>query len=123
MKHKTFFNLQSKLGVILVLGLLLIGLPAAVYAATVGTAFTYQGNLTDGGSPANGQYDFQFKLFDAASGGGQVGSTLVKDNVEVTNGFFSVELDFGNQFTGQARFLEIGVRPGASTGSLDRSRQ
>jgi hypothetical protein len=118
MKHKTFFNLQSKLGVILVLGLLLIGLPAAVYAATVGTAFTYQGNLTDGGSPANGQYDFQFKLFDAASGGGQVGSTLVKDNVEVTNGFFSVELDFGNQFTGQARFLEIGVRPGASTGSF-----
>ena len=34
----------------------------------MGTAFTYQGRLTDGGSPADGEYDFRFRLYDAASG-------------------------------------------------------
>ena len=29
----------------------------------MGTGFTYQGRLTDGGSPANGDYDFQFREF------------------------------------------------------------
>ena len=28
------------------------------------TGFTYQGKLGDAGAPANGSYDFQFKLFD-----------------------------------------------------------
>ena len=37
------------------------------------TAFTYQGRLTTGGNPANGSYDFQFKLFDALSDGAQIG--------------------------------------------------
>ena len=27
-----------------------------------GTAFTYQGKLSDGGAPASGSYDFQFGL-------------------------------------------------------------
>ena len=31
---------------------------ASVQAAPVGTAFTYQGRLTDGGSPANGTFHF-----------------------------------------------------------------
>lgn len=29
------------------------------------TGFTYQGSLRESGGSANGQYDFQFKLFDA----------------------------------------------------------
>ena len=37
------------------------------------TQFTYQGKLSDASSPANGSYDFQFKLFDALSGGAQQG--------------------------------------------------
>jgi hypothetical protein len=41
-----------------------------------GTAFTYQGRLTDGGSPANGSYDLTFALFSVSSGAGQVGSTI-----------------------------------------------
>ena len=87
-----------------------------IQAAPVGTAFTYQGRLTDGGSPANGSYDFQFKLYDAASGGTQVGSTVTKEDVAVSDGLFTVELDFGTGvFTGDARHLEIGVRPGSST--------
>ena len=32
-------------------------------AVDMGTAFTYQGRLTDGGSPANGPYDFEFELY------------------------------------------------------------
>ncbi len=83
----------------------------------VGTAFTYQGRLTDDGSPANGEYDFRFELYDAASGGAQVGSMVSKENTAVTDGLFTVELDFGSGiFTGDARWLEIGVRPGASGG-------
>ena len=30
-----------------------------------GTAFRYQGQLSSGGSPANGLYDFQFSLSNA----------------------------------------------------------
>lgn len=89
----------------------------SVQATSVGTAFTYQGRLTDGGSPANGEYDFRFKLYDAVSGGAQVGSTVTKEDTTVTDGLFTVELDFGNDiFTGEARYLEIDVRPGDSTG-------
>src|SRR5207302_4141308 len=44
---------------------------------TTGSGFTYQGRLKDGGSPANGQYDIVFTLFDAPSAGNQVGSPSV----------------------------------------------
>lgn len=32
--------------------------------AAQGTEFMYQGRLNDGGSPASGNYDFTFALFD-----------------------------------------------------------
>jgi hypothetical protein len=87
--------------------------------AALGTAFTYQGRLTDGGSPANGEYDLRFTLYDAATAGSQVGSMVPKENTTVTDGLFTVELDFGSGiFTGEARYLEIGVRPGASGGAF-----
>jgi len=83
--------------------------------APVGTAFTYQGRLEDSGSPANGSYDFEFKLFDDLSAGSQVGSTLEVDDQAVTQGYFTVMLDFGaSAFNGQARWLEIAGRPGES---------
>jgi len=85
--------------------------------ATVGTAFTYQGSLDDGGSPAGGAYDFEFELYDAVSGGSQVGSTITVADQTVTDGLFSVELDFGDVFDGTALWLQISVRPGPSTGS------
>lgn len=85
--------------------------------AAVGTAFTYQGHLADGGSPADGTYDFQFKLYNAASGGSQVGSTITKGDVAVTGGLFTLELDFGDVFDGTALWLDIGVRLGSSTGA------
>ncbi len=85
--------------------------------AALGTAFTYQGRLQDGGSLANGAYDIQFALYDAASGGAQVGATVTANDVPVSNGLFTVSLDFGaSVFTGDARWLEMRVRPGASSG-------
>src|SRR5262245_52846251 len=85
-------------------------------AATLGTAFTYQGRLTDAGAAATGAFDFQFILYDAAAGGSQVGPIVLKGDVAVAGSLFEVSLDFGAVFSGSARWLEIGVRPGASTG-------
>ena len=78
------------------------------------SAFTYQGKLADNGNPATGNYDFEFKLFDtvAVGTGTQQGNTVTVPNVTVTNGIFTVSLDFGacpSCFNGAARFLEIAV--------------
>lgn len=82
------------------------------------TSFSFQGRLTDGGVPANGPYDFRFILYDAESSGSQVGGTVLRDDVAVSAGIFTVALDFGSaSFAGQARWVETAVRPGASTGS------
>ena len=86
-----------------------------IVAAPVGTAFTYQGRLKSAGQPANGNYDLRFTLYDAASGGGQIGSPVTIAPVIVTNGNFTVSLDFGAVFTGEARWLEIGVRTNGSS--------
>ena len=80
------------------------------------TTFNYQGRLNDGGAVANGNYDFQFTLWDAMSGGTQQPQpspvTLARLGVTVANGVFTVQLDFGfNALPGANRFLEIGVRP------------
>jgi hypothetical protein len=79
-------------------------------AQGLGTAFTYQGELRDGASVANGNYDFEFRLFDAATNGTQVGSTVTLTSVAVSNGIFTTVIDFGDQFTGQRRFLGISSR-------------
>ena len=85
---------------------------AARFACGQGTAFSYQGKLTVGGVPANGNYDLQFALFDNLSGGTQIGSTLSRSNTVVSNGVFTVQLDYGaNAFPGEDRFLDISVRP------------
>lgn len=84
-----------------------------------GSTFTYQGRLTDGGSPATGLYDFRFLLFDAPNNPSNlIGSSLQKGNIQVTDGLFIVELDFGQEFfDGTALWLEIRVRPGDSVSS------
>lgn len=75
------------------------------------TEFTYQGSLKDGASSANGSYDFEFRLYDAVSGGVQIGPTLSRNGTAVAAGSFSTNLDFGNGFPGADRYLEIGLRP------------
>jgi hypothetical protein len=89
--------------------LLLLAITPSSDAQT--TAFTYQGSLTNGGTPANGNYDFQFLLFSVATGGSPLGLGLGFNNVPVTNGTFTVVLNFQSQFAGSSRFLEIRVRP------------
>ncbi|HEY2952151.1 MAG TPA: hypothetical protein VGK40_06195, partial [Verrucomicrobiae bacterium] len=82
-----------------------------------GTGFTYQGRLTDNGNPANGNYDLRCALFDAATGSGQIGNPITNAPVAVSNGLFTVTLDFGaGAFSGAARCLEIGVRTNGSVG-------
>lgn len=87
-------------------------------AQPVGTTFTYQCQVMSGGSPASGTYDFQLKLFDAASGGNQVGSTNCYDSVAVTDGLVTLALNFGDAFSsGTERYLEVGVRADTTPGN------
>ena len=70
-------------------------------AEPIGSSFTYQGRLDDGGSPANGLYDFKFVLYDAPTGGAKIAETELGD-VAVSEGLFAVELDFGaSAFNGE----------------------
>jgi hypothetical protein len=78
--------------------------------------FSYQGSLQNGGTAANGNFDFEFRLFDAVAAGGQIGPTLTRNGVSVTAGVFSVNLDFGLVFLSGERYLQIGVRPAGGGG-------
>ena len=92
---------------------------AVATAQTLTTAFTYQGRLTELGALADGEYDLEFRLHDAPAGGAQIGSTLFADGLDVVGGLFTVVLDFGpGVFTGDRLWLEVAVRPGASTGAF-----
>ncbi|MEZ5306086.1 MAG: tail fiber domain-containing protein [Pyrinomonadaceae bacterium] len=75
------------------------------------TSFSFQGSLNDGAASADGAYDFEFRLFDANTGGNQLGATATLNSIAVAQGVFSVSLDFGSQFDGSPRFLEISLRP------------
>lgn len=93
-------------------------LTLSAYAQQSSTAFTYQGFLRDNGQPANGVYDLRFALYDSPSGGNQIGRIVLVEDVTVADGLFTVEVDFGAApfNTGARLWIEIGVRPGNSTG-------
>jgi hypothetical protein len=97
---------------VLVLGLM-VWQANVVKAEPMGTAFTYQGRLIDANEPADGQYDFQFKLHGNPCVDDQVGGDINKPDVDVMGGYFTVALDFGSDvFDGNAAWLELRVRPG-----------
>ncbi len=76
-----------------------------------GTAFTYQGRLSDGANPANGFYDLRFSLFTVPTGGSLAYGYLTNSATPVTNGLFTVTLDFGaGVFNSTPYWLQIGVR-------------
>jgi hypothetical protein len=81
-----------------------------------GTAFTYQGQLVSGGSPANGLYDFEFTLSNAPAGGSPLGGPVSRPAVGVTNGLFTTTLDFGAVFAGGPAWLAINVRSNGTGG-------
>ncbi|MDE3068171.1 MAG: tail fiber domain-containing protein [Verrucomicrobiota bacterium] len=96
---------------LLLLGLLwsAVFLPPPALLAQ-GTAFTYQGRLDDNGAPAGGIYDLRFTIYDAPTNGNVVGNPLTNAATAVSNGLFTVQLDFGaGVFEGQSRWLDIGV--------------
>src|SRR5580658_8599668 len=92
---------------------LLIG---ANWAAAQGTAFTYQGQLLDGGTAADGSYDLRFHLYNASTNGTIIAGPITNLDTTVSNGLFTVTLDFGDAFDGAVLWLQTGVRTnGAAT--------
>jgi hypothetical protein len=80
--------------------------------AAVGTGFTYQGQLKQGGNTFTANCDMAFRLYDDAASGALVAGPITT-TVPVTNSLFTVQLDFGaSVFTGDARWLEIAVKCG-----------
>src|SRR5579859_6823034 len=76
-----------------------------------GTAFTYQGRLNEAGRPANGSYDFRFRLSSDALGNTYVGNPWLLNALTVSNGLFTATLDFGaGIFSGSNYWLEVDVR-------------
>ena len=79
------------------------------------SGFSYQGVLTENAIPVSGNRDMEFKLYDAANGGNQVGSTLSK-NVPVHNGQFNVYLGWGrDKIDGKALWLQVRARDSHGT--------
>lgn len=122
MRHKTWlFGLILALVALfssLIGALAAQGLTSTDTVEALGTSFTYQGHLSQSGSSADGSYDFRFILYDAEVEGAKIGSTLSRENVVVSEGRFTVQLDFGGSvLNGEARYLEVAVRPSTSGGN------
>src|SRR5689334_5240256 len=107
-------------GTLLLIAAGLVDQPAAARPSPLSTAFTYQGQLKQSSNPVNNTADFQFGLWDAVTGGAILnGGPISVNAVPVSNGLFTVQLDFGsNVFNGQARWLEIAVRSPAGGGAF-----
>jgi hypothetical protein len=84
---------------------------AVTLAGDVASKISYQGRLTDaGGNPLDGDYDLVFQLWNDATAGSQAGGDVARNDVPVTNGMFTVELDVPQDaFNGQALWLRIQV--------------
>jgi len=97
-------NVLAVLAMLLTLNLL----PSAALAQ--GTAFTYQGQLQNNGGPAGGTYNLQFTLYTNSAGGTVVGGPVTTNGIIITNGLFTVTMDFGSSvFAGATNWLQIGV--------------
>jgi hypothetical protein len=106
--------MKTKLHHLLLTLALLVGATLNLQLSTAfaqGTAFTYQGQLINNTNPVKGTYDFTFSLFNVSSGGGAVAGPVTNAAVGVTNGLFTVTMDFGaGVFNGTTYWLQIGVR-------------
>jgi hypothetical protein len=108
---------KSKAGILAIL----LGFTPIAHA---GSAFTYQGQLTNDNGAVTDACDMTFNLYDAASAGNAVGTANAKNQVNVVNGLFTVQLDFGDSaFDGSDRFLEVAVKCGSDTELTTIGRQ
>jgi len=105
--------MKNKLFTALALTFLSIFNPQLSTLFAQGTAFTYQGRLNDNGAAANANYDLRFTIYDAITNGAAQSAPLTSAPTAVSNGLFSVTLDFGS-----------GVFPGAGSPQalISRSR-
>ena len=113
MKAKLFasrFINQTLLATLTLLSIL--SLQLSTFAQS--TAFTYQGRLNDGVNSANGTYDLRFGLYTSDIGSNQVGLLLTNSAITISGGLFTVALDFGTNFPGPARWLEVAVQTNGS---------
>ncbi|MGH7954131.1 MAG: hypothetical protein ACREFE_19735, partial [Limisphaerales bacterium] len=102
--------MKTRLNFLVILFVLFASIHRASAQGT--TAFTYQGQLHDNDTNANGTYTMIFKLYDSVSGGNQIGSGITS-SATLANGLFTVNLDFGaGAFNGSARWLDITVTNG-----------
>src|SRR5580704_8087881 len=110
MKSRKPQLMKTKLGfAAVVLLFATLGLPLSTAFAT-GTAFTYQGQLQNNGSPASGTYNLTFTLFNTYTGGVAVAGPLTNNAVGITNGLFTVLIDFGSSvWSGATNWLQIAV--------------
>jgi hypothetical protein len=88
-------------------------------AVPLSSAFTYQGQLKQGGTPANGLVDLRFRLYDGSGGGAVLlGGPINYVAVPVTDGLFTVELNFGaGMFLADERWLQIEVTSPSNAGN------
>ena len=100
-------------------------LAAAIALALPATApraepFTFQGHLAQSGTPLDGSADLAFKLYNAETGGAQLGSTISASGYPVADGVFTVDLDFGAvMFDGSARWLQVEVNGTPLSGRIE----
>jgi hypothetical protein len=93
---------------LIAIGYLLIAICVSGHAQ--GTAFTYQGQLQNNGSPASGSYDLTFSLFSTNASGVPITGPVTNSAVDVTNGLFTTLVNFGpGVFTGGSNWLQIAV--------------
>lgn len=105
--------------------LLIAGLTTAIATSLagaqtpLGSAFTYQGELRQGGNPASGAADLRFRLYTADIAGSQVGGEVAINNAALMAGRFTATVDFGaTAFGSDARWVEVDARHPAGSGSF-----
>ena len=88
-------------------------------AQAQGTAFIYNGQLSDGNGPVNGTYDLMFTLYGTGTGGSAVAGPETNGATLVNNGQYAVVLDFGAAaFDGSPRWLEIAAQTNGGSGFI-----
>ena len=106
------------------IAIMVLGQFALCHAEPIRSAFTYQGSLKENSQRVSGNFDFEFSLYDDPCSGSLIAVSVPLNGVNVQNGLFSVELDFGDAaLNGQERWIEVAVKGPEDTGFTTMPRQ